>query len=311
MIGLARKSGGVIVATVLALVLALPGATYAQSAHDLYQQALRKERTDGDLKEAIRIYEQVARSTDRALAARALLRIGEAYEKLGRGEALNTYQRLVRDFADQSESVGLARERLSALAAPDTATRVASTGLSLRRVWHDPGVDSEGQPTPDGRYVTFVDWETGDLAVREVATGQQRLLTKKGYPAYALQSSVSRDGRLVAYFWNPAPGADEWQPQLRVIGLDGTGERVLIENADEAIDYITPFEWTPDAAHVLVVLSKRAGNEVAMVNTRTGAVRTIKAMDWRLPMRAALSPDGKWIAYDFPPDPNSLSRDVY
>ena len=295
-----------------ALLIALVAVTtvaHAQTADDLYQQALRKERTDGDLRAAIQLYEQVVRNSDRTLAARALLRIGEAYEKLGMTEAQRAYQRLVRDFAEQTEPVAQARRRLTALETAVTPAARAA-GFNLRRVWHDPGVDIEGQPTPDGRYLTFVDWETGDLAVRDLQTSQQRLLTKHGYPKYALGSSVSRDGRQVVYFWeNTSGGGNHWQ--LRIINFDGTGERVLVENANREITYITPYEWTPDGAFVLVVLSKRAGNEVALVDTRSGAVRTVKAMDWRVPNRAALSPDGRWIAYDFPPDPDAIEREVY
>lgn len=294
------------------LLLGAAPAAQAQTADDLYQQALRKERTEGDLRAAIQLYEQVVRGADRTLAARALLRIGEAYEKLGMTEAQRAYQRLVRDFAEQAEPVALARRRLSALESAAAASAAATVpALSLRRVWHDPGVDIEGQPTPDGRFVTFVDWETGDLAVRDITTTQQRLLTKTGYPAYALGSSLSRDGRRTAFFWNTGAGDDEWQPQLRVIGMDGTGERTLIENANEEITYITPYEWTPDGAFVLVTLSKQAGNEIALVDTRSGAVRAVKAMDWRVPMRAALSPDGRWIAYDFPPEPDAIEREIY
>ena len=60
----------------LALGLALAGGAPAgaQTAHDLFQQALVKERAEGDLQEAINLYEQIARdfSDDHALAAKAL-----------------------------------------------------------------------------------------------------------------------------------------------------------------------------------------------------------------------------------------------
>jgi Tol biopolymer transport system component len=297
---------------VLLALTAAPVPAYGQSADALYQEALRKERTEGDLRGAIALYERVVGSGERALAARALLRIGQAYEKLGQTEAQRAYERLVREYADQTEPVLAARGRLNALAAATATPRaVANAGLTLRRVWHDPGVDMEGQPTPDGSLLTFVDWQTGDLAVRDLATGQHRLLTRTGYPAYALGSSVSRDGRSVAYFWNTGEGPSEWQPQLRVIGIDGAGERTLIENVSREINYITPFEWTPDGAYVLVALQKRGGNEIALVHTRTGEVRTVKALDWRVPLRVALSPDGRWIAYDFPPDAETVDRDIF
>jgi Tol biopolymer transport system component len=300
----------------IALTLVLTGAALApvqlaaQSAPDLYQQALRRERTEGDLVGAIRLYEQVVRTTDRTLAARALLRIGEAYEQLGRAEATAAYQRLVREFGDQAEPAAQARVRLAALTTFATPA-AAPAGLTMRRVWHDPGVDVEGMPTPDGRYLTFVDWMTGDLAIRDLAAGQHRLLTRVGYPAYALFSSVSPDGQMVAFLWNTGEGLSEWQPQLRIVGIDGTGERVLIENASREINYITPTDWTPDGRRVLVALQKRAGNEIALVDVRSGAVQVVRAMDWRIPARMGLSPDGRWIAYDVPSEQGAIERDIF
>ena len=60
-----------------------------QSGSDLFQQALLKERADGELEEAIAIYRRVldAAPDDRTLAAQALVRIGACYEKLGMPEA--------------------------------------------------------------------------------------------------------------------------------------------------------------------------------------------------------------------------------
>jgi Tol biopolymer transport system component len=62
---------------------------------------------------------------------------------------------------------------------------------------------------------------------------------------------------------------------------------------------------------VLVVIQRRAGIEIALVDSRSGAIRTIKSLDWRSPMRAALSPDGRWIAYDFQVERDKPQRDLY
>jgi len=52
-----------------------------------------------------------------------------------------------------------------------------STPLVARRVWGGPDVDLFGGVSPDGRYLSFVDWESGNIAVRELATGETRLVT--------------------------------------------------------------------------------------------------------------------------------------
>src|SRR5262245_53523057 len=85
------------------------------SGHALFEQALAKERVEGNLPEAIKLYERVVAefAPDRALSAQALIQVGLCYEKLGRDEAIRAYERLVRDFADQEEAVIQARTRLA------------------------------------------------------------------------------------------------------------------------------------------------------------------------------------------------------
>ena len=53
---------------------------------------------------------------DESLAAKAQLRIGICYEKLGSQEARKAYQRLIADYPGQKEEVALARDRLARLA---------------------------------------------------------------------------------------------------------------------------------------------------------------------------------------------------
>ena len=48
------------------------------------------------------------------------------------------------------------------------------------QVWSGSDVDDTGDPSPDGRYISHMDRVTGDLAVYEIATGENRRLTDKG-----------------------------------------------------------------------------------------------------------------------------------
>lgn len=305
------RCAGLIVALVAPRTADAQDRTLGPNA--MLQAAVHQETVNGNLDSAITLYRRIAsdKRAERSTVAKALLGLGRTHETMGHAEARRAYERIVNEFGDQQEQAAQARSRLSAIAQTDAkATLAAESALSLRRVWHDPGVDMEGQPTPDGRLLTFVDWESGHLAVRDMATGAQRNISNEGYPGYALGSSVSRDGKLAAYFWTPGERTN-WQPQLRVVGLDGKGQRILIENADRDINYLTPYEWMPDGSSILVVLQRLSGIELALVNSRTGAIRRIKSMDWRNPMRAALSPDGRWIAYDVPPSRDQDSRDIY
>ena len=140
----------------------------AQSGHDLFQQALVKERAEGNLQEAIDLYDRIVRGFpgDHALAAKALVQMGQCYEKLGKAGAEKAYERVIREYADQAEPLQVARTRLAAL------TRPSPPGMTVRKVWADAMTDADGEISPDGRYLSFVDWETGDLAVRDLTTGR-------------------------------------------------------------------------------------------------------------------------------------------
>ncbi len=80
-----------------------------------FQAAIQKEVVDGDLMGAIGLYESVSRSSDRQIAAKALVRMGRCYEKLGDPRAIEAYERVVRDFGDQRDAVRDASARLAAL----------------------------------------------------------------------------------------------------------------------------------------------------------------------------------------------------
>jgi tetratricopeptide (TPR) repeat protein len=104
-------------------------SSQAPSGHALFEQALAKERVEGNLPEAIKLYERVVAefASDRALAAQALVQVGLCYEKLGRDEAVRAYERLVRDFADQEDAVEQARVRLAVLRRPAPGAAAAGT----------------------------------------------------------------------------------------------------------------------------------------------------------------------------------------
>ena len=67
------------------LTLALSIVLTAQSAQELYQRALVQEHANGNLTDAIALYAQALQTAgkDRALAAKVLMRIAGAHEKLG------------------------------------------------------------------------------------------------------------------------------------------------------------------------------------------------------------------------------------
>ena len=124
---------GVVLGVLLTLAMSI--GLVAQGAQELYQRGLVQEHANGDLKQAIALYGQAARTAgrDRALVAKALLRMAGCQEKLGEdAEAASTYAELVRAYPEQPAEVAIAQERLTTLRRATRAgvaqTRAASVG---------------------------------------------------------------------------------------------------------------------------------------------------------------------------------------
>ena len=77
------------------------------------------------------LFEQASRSTDRAVASRALLYLGGIQERQGREAARATYDRILRDFGNQAA----ARKRESGLTALGVAP---SDNLAFTRLIEVP-----------------------------------------------------------------------------------------------------------------------------------------------------------------------------
>jgi Tol biopolymer transport system component len=287
----------------------------AQTGNDLFQQALVKERADGDLRGAIEIYERIARefTADRTLAAKALVQLGQCYEKLGSTEAERAYQRVVSEFADQSAIVAQARSRLAALQRAARASEAAT--ITTRRV--SSGYDVGGHDvTPDGRYLVWNDYQkTMNLDVREIASGERRLLTQDARfvptSAHAYDGRVSPDGQWVAHGY-----AEDYQGgSLRVVGMDGEGLRVVLR---EYGCWIRPYEWTSDGQHIA---ARRACwseadqewiHQIVMVSVSDGSTRVVHDLPGtEHALRSWLSPDDGYLVYDGPVAEDGGNADIW
>jgi Tol biopolymer transport system component len=301
------RAGLFLTVAVLAGLLAAPFAIAQkdEQAEVLMQAAHQKQLVEGQLEEAIQLYRRIVQehAGSRAVAAKALLEMGRCYEKLGNTEARKAYERLLRDYGDQNEAVVQARARLAALSG-NGASR--SSEIVVRRVWAGPDVEILGTISPDGRYLSDVDMTTGDLALHDLATGKMRHLTNKGSwtesSERAFFSAISPDGKEAAYQWF---NKDE-NSELRLVELDGSAPRILGAGI--------PTDWSPDGKYVLSIVFK-SGNQfqcqISLISVADGSVRVLKTFDWSHPGRMKFSPDGRYIAYDYPPQQDSDNRDIF
>ena len=291
--------------TILActLTVSLAIAQKDDQAEVLMQAAQQKQLVEGRLDEAIQLYKRVLQehSGNRPAAAQALLEMGECYEKLGNTEATKAYERLLRDYGDQDQAVAAARKHLAVLGQPVSGNR---SEMGTRRVWAGPGWDVLGSVSLDGRHMSYVDWTTGDLALLDLGTGKTRHVTDQAESyGNAFFSAISPDGKQVAFEWSTDASAE-----LRLAGLDGSATRVLSKEA------VIPNDWSPDGKYLLCTVVRTGGEfptQIALVSVTDGAVHVLKSFDRLYPGKMRFSPDGRYIAYDYPPHLESDNRDIF
>ncbi len=286
-------------AAAMTLALSLGLGASDRAREQKFQQAVDLMETRGDLQGALKLFEELAKGPDRNLAARALLYLGSCYEKLGKEGSQRAYERIVREYSDQKDVTAEARTRLAAM---DPNAR---PGVVARQVWAGPGIDAGAVPSPDGRYLAFTNWNTGDLTLRHIASGENRPLTNLGASQppgqFAEMPVFSLDGKSIAYAWyaKGRDGPDGWK--LCVIALDGSKPRVLAAQSETVI---YPENWSSDGKQILASFyrSQPAVNELVLITVADGALKTVKSGSLG---NGSLSPDGRYIVYQAssPTDP--------
>lgn len=289
---------------IIAFVL-LAGSLSAQDnkASVSLTAAIYEEEVSGNLDKAVELYLNILKKypNDRRVAAKTLYHLGLVNEKMGKQKANEYFTRLVKTYPDQIEVVTLAKARLAALGGSHTGKENKEFGI--RKVSE---ALSEGAISPDGRYFSYMDEETGDLAIYEIATGKKSRLTTNNdsWDEYALSSRWSPDGKQIIYDWCKNESID-----LRIIGLDGSKPRILYSNKEN--NWATTYGWSPDGKQILACLHKNDSQyQIALVSAADGSVRVLKTLEQGWPDNMNFSPDGRYIVYDFRQKEDTQVHDI-
>jgi Tol biopolymer transport system component len=297
------------------------GLSSQQTAAEQFEKALYVEEGQGNLQKAIGLYQDIVKRFpgEREVAAKAQLHIGLCYEKLGLGEAQKAFQEVVENYPEQSEAVKVAREKLSVLTRARTLLGKGREELTIRQVWTGPGVDILGAVSPDGRYLSFVDWVTGDLAVRDLTSGTNRRLTNKGTwqqsPEFALFSEWAPDSRRIVFQWYTKNEIYE----LRVFDILDSAARTVYQSRGKT-EYVHPFSWSPDGRSILAAIYAVVDSSVermvqlTLIPVDGGPVKVLKTRsdaDSSAGWGFAFSPDRKYIAYDIQQKDKTERRDIF
>ena len=210
---------------------------------------------------------------------------------------------LRRQLAERADTVATGRELLGPMAertvwAGDDVPLLAPFLVSI---------------SSDGRWLAHVHNATGAVAVRDLSTGQDHLLTE---PANAsgggtLDSlAISPDGQAVAYaVWSRRSAGSVLE--LRVTSVASAPEskpRVLYVHAPGG--WMGIEGWSPDGR---VLINRRRPDrtaEFALVS-QDGAVEIIHTLASQRTSRAMLSPDGRALLFGAAAGAQSAHNDIY
>jgi Tol biopolymer transport system component len=258
-----------------------------------FKAAQHKEEVEGDLPRAIELYKKLARSTDRATAAKALLRLGNCYEKLGDAQARATYQRVLREFADQPQETHEANLRIAKLGgSSDSSSR---QGMVFRQMPFRP--DSSWMHT-DGRHIAYIKSATGDIVVTDVNGSRARVAA--GPKDHGLEGSVSSpvlspDGKHLAY--RAHLDRERQYSELVLVNLEA-GERHTLLKTGRGTSFDI-HDFTPDGTQVLIISKDRHGSvdSLQFVSTLDGRITKIRESRAGSMESARVSADGRYIAF--------------
>src|SRR5690242_8813610 len=186
----------------LALLAAALTAASAQSPDVQFRAAQQKETVEGDLNAAIAMYRKLAddRATPPDVAARALVRVGRCYQRLGNAEARKALERVVNQFSAQTAAVAEAKQLLAAM--PGN-TGAAERGFVVRKL--QTGIrgilDSVGV-TRDGAYTAAVRPGRMGVDVLNLVTGEHTAVHTQqpivSGDEYIYDPAISPDGKHIA-----------------------------------------------------------------------------------------------------------------
>jgi len=299
------------------LVAAAPAVAQTVSQNEIrFREARHKEQVEGDLGAAIKLYQRIASvKSERSLAARALVQLGRCYEKQGNAEARKAYERVLREFGDQSAEANEARMRLAKINPAGPRTGVAARKLSpplraypLRTV------------TRDGRYTAYIFFRRSVIMLLDLTTGKEREVGggRRLIPPgdSSLSAAISPDGLTIAYDQVHADGTCD----LRIIGVNATEPRIL----QRGLNSFFVADWSRDGSTVLIKETQPTANpgplRSLLVKVRTGEMTKVYSSGLRgsailpIQLRGAqlrLSPDGRFVANTMPEAPTERGTGVF
>jgi Tol biopolymer transport system component len=270
----------------------------------LLRAAIEKEEVEGNLQGAIDLYKQIVAKygDNRAIAAKALVRLGGCYEKLGLSEAEKTFQKVIADYPEQTEAVKAARQKLAMLSKVLAAGESGDRDFKMTRIAVDPVTAYLAFISPDGKKLAFIGGDEGDIWVKDIAADKITRLTQT--PVYKYWGFWSPDSEKIAYL--------DVLNSLHIIPAAGGEPITLIKGDSDFIKsgkFAWPVGWTPEGKTIVCMVSERG---LCAIPSDGGAWKDVfkfsSPEQEKEVTSLTISPDNKLVAYSSEKSGNS---DIY
>jgi len=183
--------------------------------------------------------------------------------------------------------------------------------LLIRKALANTDIEPLGTPSPDGRYISFIDWKSGgNVCILNLETNERRCLTDFKDPnEQAYYSSWSPDGKQIAYFWWRY---DKDQYNLSIADVNKAESRVLF--ISDKNNWIELGNWSSDGKYIFATLSLRdePKSQIIRISAADGTIKVLKTCEESYTGgKPYVSPDGRFLAYDLPDKNASGNSDIF
>ncbi|MDO9579277.1 MAG: tetratricopeptide repeat protein [Bacteroidales bacterium] len=186
----------------------------------------------------------------------------------------------------------------------------ASEGISIKQVWTGPEVGDFCSISKDGKYLSFVDLKTGEVAIRNLETKGNKLLTKEGSwdkpYHWADVNLITGDAEKIVYSWY---NEDE-NYDLRLLEIDNPSPEVIYK--PKTPEQIFPKLLFSDDKKVIVQRFNPSETwYLASVNLENGDIINLKDFEGNSVTNLSLSPNPKYFGFDFRNKDDELRFDIH
>ncbi|RLD26991.1 MAG: hypothetical protein DRI75_10575 [Bacteroidetes bacterium] len=271
----------------------------SNDADKMLNKAIYQEVVNGELQKAIEMYEMIVKDfpNERMVVAKALYRNAFANEKLGLKTASSLYQKIISNYADQTEMVNLSKKRLKSLTG--ALANHAKKGLSVEKIFSfEDGL--YGMMSNNGKYLTHTDWGDANLYYIDIATKERFPVTTNGawkkpmkYADFAIWSP--KDDKIAYAFYDGTSGysLNIWDKATK------TTSAVL--KVESAAEFVWPMDWSKDGRYIVTISGNRKSLKFGLLDLSTQKHKTFNEFNREthrlLDNSPSISPDGKYILY--------------